>query len=161
MLKTFFSTIPKQLSFYFKCYISRKGKVIILFINVKSFIVLQNYFLCCSVQSTKILLLPSKCEKKKFLPFKNGHHNIGLFSIASHLVIALPTLRYQKLSLLISLIQFLYEFCDINSCRSFTLLKALAKSNGNLFAIAFKSEKGDSWKRDNFRERGIKKEAKN
>ena len=38
------------------------------------------------------------------------------------------------------------------------LVKALAKSNGNLFAIAFKS---DSWKSDNFRERAIKKEAKN
>ena len=32
-------------------------------------------------------------------------------------------------------------------------LKALAKSKGNLFAIAFKS--------DNFRERAIRKEAKN
>ena len=39
-----------------------------------------------------------------------------LFCIASHIVITLP-------------------------CRFFTLLKALAKSNGNLFAIAFKSEK--------------------
>ena len=77
--------------------------------------------------------------------------NIGLFSIASHLVIALPTLRQQKLSLLISLLQFLYEFCRLvkasflycfsYSCRSFTLLKALAKSNSNHFAIAFKSKK--------------------
>ena len=33
------------------------------------------------------------------------------------------------------------NYCDNNSCRSFTLLKALAKSNCNLFAIAFKSEK--------------------
>ena len=33
------------------------------------------------------------------------------------------------------------NYCDSNSCRSFTLLKALAKSNGNLFAITFKSEK--------------------
>jgi hypothetical protein len=45
---------------------------------------------------------------------------------------------------------FPYSYCssnywNSNSCRSFTLLKALAKSNGNLFAIAFKS--------DNFRER--------
>ena len=31
--------------------------------------------------------------------------------------------------------------CNSNSCRSSTLLKALAKSNGNPFAIAFKSEK--------------------
>ena len=28
------------------------------------------------------------------------------------------------------------NYCDSNSCRSFMLLKALAKSNGNLFAIA-------------------------
>ena len=33
------------------------------------------------------------------------------------------------------------NYCDSNSYRSFTLLKALAKSNDNLFAIAFKSEK--------------------
>ena len=32
------------------------------------------------------------------------------------------------------------NYCDSNSCRSFTLLKALAKSKGNLFAIAFKSK---------------------
>ena len=32
------------------------------------------------------------------------------------------------------------NFCDSNKCRSFTLLKALAKSNGNHFANAFKSE---------------------
>ena len=50
------------------------------------------------------------------------------------------------------------NYCDSNSCRSCTLLKALAKSNGNLIAIAFKS---DSCKSDNFRERAIKKEAKN
>ena len=33
------------------------------------------------------------------------------------------------------------NYCDSDGCHSFTLLKALAKSNGNLFAIAFKSEK--------------------
>ena len=43
----------------------------------------------------------------------------------------------------------------------FTLLKALAKRSGNIFAIAFKSEKKRySWKSDNFRERAIKKEAR-
>ena len=31
------------------------------------------------------------------------------------------------------------NYCDNNSCRSFTLLKALAKSNGNLFAIAIRA----------------------
>ena len=30
------------------------------------------------------------------------------------------------------------NYCNSNSCRSFTLLKALAKSNGNLFATVFK-----------------------
>jgi hypothetical protein len=44
----------------------------------------------------------------------------------------------------------------------FTLLKALAKSNGNLFAIALRARKSDNYRyRDNFRERAIKKEAKN
>jgi hypothetical protein len=33
------------------------------------------------------------------------------------------------------------NYCDINSCRSFTLLKALAKSKSTHIAIAFKSEK--------------------
>ena len=44
------------------------------------------------------------------------------------------------------------------------LLKALAKSNGNLIAIAFKSDTNhyrNSWKSDNFRKEAIKKEAKN
>ena len=58
------------------------------------------------------------------------------------------------------------NYCDINSFHFFTLLKALAKRNGNLFAIALRARKSDnyrfrvSWKRDNFRERAIKKEAK-
>ena len=33
------------------------------------------------------------------------------------------------------------NYCDSNSCCSIKLLKALSKSNGNLIAIAFKSEK--------------------
>ena len=32
------------------------------------------------------------------------------------------------------------NYCDSNSCRSFTLLKALAKSKSTHIAIAFKSE---------------------
>ena len=85
-----------------------------------------------------------------------------IFSIAPHLVIALPTLRQQMLSLLMSSLKFFSKFCRLvygffsvllpiqlslfqllrqHCCRPFTLLKALAKSNGNLFAIAFKSEK--------------------
>ena len=93
------------------------------------------------------------CYSLKMVIFpilRQQYWNIGYFSIAPHLVIALPTLRQQKLSLLISLLQFLYEFCRLvhgffsycfpYSYRSFTLLKALAKSNSNFFAIAFKSD---------------------
>ena len=36
---------------------------------------------------------------------------------------------------------FPYSYRSSNYCRSFTLLKVLAKSNGNLIAIAFKSER--------------------
>ena len=38
------------------------------------------------------------------------------------------------------------NYCDSNRCSSFTLLKALAKCDGNLFAIAFKSEREPSKK---------------
>ena len=59
-----------------------------------------------------------------------------------------------------------FLYCFLYSCRSLTLFKALAKSNINLFAIAFKSEKSDNYryrdslKSDNFRERAVKKEEK-
>ena len=52
------------------------------------------------------------------------------------------------------------NYCDSNNCRSFTLFKVIAKSNGYLFAIAFKSEKEqyrDSWMSHNFRKRAIKR----
>ena len=57
-----------------------------------------------------------------------------------------------------------FLYCFPYSYRSLTLLKALAKSNGNLFAIAFKSDNyryRDSWKSDNFREEAIKKKQRN
>ena len=85
-----------------------------------------------------------------------------------------------------SLLQFLYKFCrlaflycfpysyrssnycDSNSCRSFTLLKALALKVTVIFSLLpLRPRKSDnyryrdSWKSDNFRERAIKKEAKN
>ena len=34
-----------------------------------------------------------------------------------------------------------FNYCNSISCRCFTILKALAKSNGNIIAIAFKSQK--------------------
>ena len=117
-----------------------------------------------------------------FFPFKKWlfsqycDSNIGLFSIALHLVIALPTLQEQKLLLLISLLKFCMSFvdwfmasflyCFPCSCCSVTLLKAPAKSNGNLFDITFKLRKSDnycycdSWKSDYFRKRDIKKKQR-
>ena len=48
-----------------------------------------------NVQSTKIFMLPSKCEIifVTILKWYVFDSNIGLFSIAPHLFIALPTLR--------------------------------------------------------------------
>ena len=49
------------------------------------------------------------------------------------------------------------NYCDSKICRSFTLLKALAKSNGILFARKSDNYRyRDRWKSDNFRERAIK-----
>ena len=102
------------------------------------------------------------CYPLKMVIFPILRQQYWTFSIAPHLVIALPTLRQQKLSLLISLLQFLYEFCrlvhgffsvllpiqlsasnywDSNSCRSFSLLKTIAKRLPLLFANSFKSIK--------------------
>ena len=68
--------------------------------------------------------------------------------------IALSTLREQKLSLLTSLLNFMYWFCNlvhgffriqipihIVTAIIVTSLKAISKSNRNLFAIASKSDK--------------------
>ena len=97
-----------------------------------------------NIESVKILLLPPKCEiifvtfyKKQF--FQYCYRNIGLFSIAPHLVIALPTLRQQKLSLLISLLQILYKFCrffQLLRQQYLSLLNTLAKTNDKLIVIA-------------------------
>ena len=38
------------------------------------------------------------------------------------------------------------HYCDSNSCRSPTLLKTLAKNNGNHIAIAFKARKSDNYR---------------
>ena len=64
--------------------------------------------------------------------------NIGIFSIAPRLVIALPTLLLQKLAILISLLQFLCKFCILFHHIFFSVL------------IPY------SWKSNNFRERAIK-----
>ena len=58
------------------------------------------------------------------------------------------------------------NYCDSNSCRSFTLLKALAKSKVIFSLSPLRARKSDnyryrdSWKSDSFRERTIKKRSK-
>ena len=121
------------------------------------FISLQHPFQEHTIQSTKILLLPSKCEII-LLPFKNGNFPILRQQYWTFLYCS-PFSYGSSNSLCFNfcmsfvdwfMASFLYcfpysyrssNYYDSNSCRSFTLLKALAKSNGNLFAIAFKSEK--------------------
>ena len=102
----------------------------------------------------------------------NYIHNIGLFTLLPIYVhIALPTLRYQKLSLFtkiclkfcigfIDWVMTSFLYCFPYSCRSFTLLKALAKINGNLFAVASKSEEERQLSRKSITlERAIKKRS--
>ena len=113
------------------------------------------------------------------IPFKRGlldkfqycDSNIELFSIAPHLVIALQTLRQQKLSLLIPLLQFLYKFCRLvhgffsvllpiqlslfqllrqQQLSLFYALKAIAKSKSTHIAIAFKSDSFTGSNREKF-----------
>ena len=74
-------------------------------------------FLQCRIfLSTKILQVHQKCKinfgtpSNCFLFFQYCESNNELLSIAPHLIITLPTLRQQKLSLLISLLNFLYCF---------------------------------------------------
>ena len=113
-------------------------------------------------------LLPSQSRAKLIIMLFLTKGLIGYVPImrqqywTSHLVIALPTLRQQScrsLSLCFNfcisfvdwfMASFLYcftysylssNYCDSNSCRSFTLLKAIAKSKSTHIAIAFKSEK--------------------
>ena len=118
------------------------------------------------------------CTLKKILIFQYCDSNIRLFSIPLHLVITRPTIknpnRYQKH--LISLLYFLYRFCRLvhaflyyfpYSCRSFTLLKALAKSNRIFPLSLFRARKSniyhyrDSWKCGNFRESNQEKKQRN
>ena len=117
------------------------------------------------IQSAKILLVLSKC-KNNFVGLWNcecsfSNSDIGLFSIAPHIVIALSIFRKQNLLLLcfifgIDFVQWLmtsflycssYSYCasnyrDKDSCHSFLVLKvAITKCKGKLIAVAFKSKK--------------------
>ena len=74
------------------------------------------------IQSTKIFLLPPKYEII-MLPCNHSFFQYWTFLFCS-------PFSYRS-----------SNCCDIKSYRSFTLLTALAKSNGNLIAIVFKSEK--------------------
>ena len=54
--------------------------------------------------------------QNNFKLYQYCDNNIGIFSIATHLVIALPILRKQKLLLLISLLNFLYFMASFLYC---------------------------------------------
>ena len=117
----------------------------------------------------------------------NCWYPIVHFSLAPHLVIALPTLQKQKLPLSTSLLHFFicfvdwlitsFLYCfpysnrssnyrDSDCCRSFRLLKALAKSNGKFSLSPIRSRKSDNfryrytWKRDNLRESNQEKKQR-
>ena len=85
-------------------------------------------------------------SNSSFIQYCNS--NFGLFSNAPPLVIALnPFASILKIG---SWLFFLYcfpynyrssNYCDSNSCRSFTLIKAIPKRKSSHIAIAFKSEK--------------------
>ena len=122
-----------------------------LFALIFVFSVLLSYSFCysnyCNSNSCRSLMLLNVLAKSNnnlfaiafkkervlnWLAWVEGTIQGTLFSIAPHF--------------LVSVLCFIFDgFCDSNSCRSFTLLKALAKSNGNLFAIAFKKERVLNW----------------
>ena len=111
----------------------------------------KSLILCCRQQAYRGLL-----DK-----FQYCDSYIGIFLYCSPFSYRSSNFAIAKLSLLISLLQIIYEFwrlvhvfflycfpysyrssnyCDSNSCCSFTLLKALAKSKSTHIAITFKSE---------------------
>ena len=121
------------------------------------------------LQSSKILLLPSKCEiifvtlsqYWTFLYCSQFSYRSSNFAIAK--VVALNLFS----SIFVSfedwfMASFLYCFpysnrssnsCDSNSCRSFTLSHLRTRKSDNY-------RYRDSWKSDNFRERAIKKKQR-
>ena len=97
-----------------------------------------------TIQSAKILLLPPKYEII-MLPFKYSFFqycdsNIRLFSIAPCKVITLNPFKIlfdiSALLLFDGSISLSVYHCDSDSCRSFSLLKAIAKRLPLLFAKA-------------------------
>ena len=92
------------------------------------------------LQSVKILSVPPKYEISfgavpKCYIFQYCNSFIEVLSIALHLDNALQTLRQQKLSILTSLLSFLY----CSQVLLFSIIKVIAKSKKNL--SPYKSEK--------------------
>ena len=104
------------------------------------------------IQSAKILLLSPKYEiimvPSNHSNFQYCDSNNGLFSISPCKVVTLDPLCILFCIFSLLLILFLsiqsyhfFNYRDSDSCRSFSLLKVIAKSLPLLFAIAFKSVK--------------------
>ena len=119
------------------------------------------------IQSAKILLLPPKYELI-MLPsnhsfFQYCDSNIGLFYIAPCKVINFNP--FCILFAISSLLLFWWLFLsyrssnyrDSDSCRSFSLLKAIAKRLQLLFANAFKSVNGEQYRKVQYYYRNIGK----
>ena len=60
-------------------------------------------------------------------------NTLTTWHIVDENIIATIKMRNNFFSVLLPIQLSLSNYCDSNSCHSFTLLKALAKSNGNLF----------------------------
>ena len=80
------------------------------------------------------------------LSFQYCDSSIGLFSIApcKDIVLNLLCFIFCIISLPLSSISLLYSYCSSNysdSCRSFSIIKAIAINFSLLFTIAFKIEK--------------------
>ena len=103
------------------------------------------------IQSAKVIFLYSKCKiifvtQSNYYFFQYCFRNIGLPSIASCKVIDALNLRSLFtffncfFSVLLSLNFRFSNYFGSNSCRSFTLLKAIAKTKLKNFTIAYKKD---------------------
>ena len=87
---------------------------------------------------------------------QNSKSKIFLFSIASHIVVAIPTWRYQKFPLLISLLIFLYKYFTFVHSFFFSGLLPIWLSLFQLLSLFIPL----GWKSDNFNESNQEKKQR-
>ena len=91
----------------------------------------------------KKLWVPSKCEKIKLVSYQNIHFSISLFKLIAVVKVVALNLFASFFVLVLYIDWWLYRSFNY-SCRSFSILKTIAKSKGKLIAITFKIEKSDN-----------------